>query len=245
MQGIAIEQLKGTIYEHGYGTVPKKIMQDKKISVGGKALYAYLCSYAWGKNESFPTVNSILDDLGISEKTFSRYRTEIVEAGYITVEFRNMQGQNRNVYILNTTPVKSSGVEKMTPSKNDPVKNSTPNNRRNTSQDKKLSSQENKGRKTNEQNIRDFINESDVSENLKAAFHGYIDYRKEVKKMFKTVRPIKALINDLLIGEYSSEEHLINCINNAIEKEYQGVFPTYVKGSESKKDNKFRRFMNL
>ena len=245
MQGIAIEQFKGTIYEHGYGTVPKKIMQDKKISVGGKALYAYLCSYAWGKNESFPTVNSILDDLGISEKTFSRYRTEIVEAGYITVEFRNVQGRNRNVYILNTTPVKSSGVEKMTPSKNDPLQNSTPNNRRNTLQDKKGSFQENKGCKTNEQKIRDFINESEVSENLKAAFHKFIDYRKDIKKMYNTERPIKSLINDLIIGEYTSEEHLIKCIDKAIEKEYQGVFPSYVKETGKQKDDKFRRFMDL
>lgn len=247
MRGIAIEQFKGTIYEHGYGTVPKRIMQDKKISVGGKALYAYLCSYAWGKSESFPTVNSILDDLGISEKTFSRYRNEIVEAGYVTVEFRKIKGQNRNVYKLNTilTPVKSSGVEKMTPSKNDPPQNSTPNNRRNTLQDKKVSFQENKGRKTNEQKIRDFINESDVSENLKAAFHKFIDYRKDIKKMYKTERPIKALINDLQSGEYTSEDHLIKCIDKAIAKEYQGVFPSYVKETGKQKNDKFGRFMDL
>ena len=240
MQGIAIEQFKGTIYEHGYGTVPKKIMQDKKISVGGKALYAYLCSYAWGKTESFPTVQSITDDLGITEKTFARYRRELEESGYITIEFRYINGKNRNVYLLNTNPELFTGVKKTTPVKttpvkNDPRKNDTPNNRRNTLQDKK-GIQENKGRKTNEQKIRDFINESDVSENLKTAFHEYIDYRKDVKKMYKTEKPIKALINDLLSEEYTSEDHLIKCIKKAIDKEYQGVFPTLVKEIGNKKD---------
>ena len=75
-----------------------------------------------------------------------------------------------------------------------------------------------------------------MSENLKAAFHKFIDYRKEINKMYKTERPIKSLINDLISGEYTSEEHLINCINKAIEKEYQGIFPSYVKESGKKKD---------
>lgn len=134
---IEIEQFKGTVYENGYGTVAKSVMQSKRISIGAKALYSYICSYAWGKNESYPTVQSITEDLGISEKTFSKYRKELEEAGFITVTFKNVKGINRNVYTLNSTPVKSSGEKNFTPSKSYPVKNYGGNNKRNTSQDKK------------------------------------------------------------------------------------------------------------
>ena len=51
MQGIVIEQFEGTIYEHGYGTVPKKIMQDKKISVGGINITILECKY--GENQGY------------------------------------------------------------------------------------------------------------------------------------------------------------------------------------------------
>ena len=141
---IEIEQFKGTIYENGYGTVSKFVMQNKNISIGAKALYSYICSYAWGKNESYPTVQSITNDLCISEKTFSKYRKELEESGFITVTFKNVKGINRNVYTLNFTPVKSSGEKKMTPSKNDPVKNLPPNNKRNTLQEKKKDIEEKK-----------------------------------------------------------------------------------------------------
>ena len=134
---IEIEQFKGTIYEYGYGTVAKSVMKSKNISIGSKALYAYLCSYAWGKNESYPTVNSIITDLGISERTFSKHRRELEKSGYVTVEFRNVNGQNRNVYILNSIPANISGVKKVTSSENDPPKKLRGNNRRNTSKDKK------------------------------------------------------------------------------------------------------------
>lgn len=250
MQGlISIEQFKNTVYEQGYGTVAKKVMQDKSLSVGAKALYAYLCSYAWGKDESYPTVQSITDDLGISEKSFARYRKELEESGYITVTFRNIKGQNRNVYTLNSTPVKSSGEKKTTPSKSTPVKNDPPiflppNNKRNTLQDKKVI-QDKKIGSTKEKNVRNFIDESDISENLKETFHKFVDHRKEIGKMFKTANPVRALIRDLRSNKYMSEEHLIECINIAIDKEYQGVFPSYSEVRGKKKDDKFRRFAEL
>lgn len=134
---IEIEQFKGTIYENGYGTVAKAVMKNKKISIGSKALYAYLCSYAWGKNESYPTVGLITSDLGISERSFSKYRRELEESGYITVDFRSVKGQNRNVYILNSTPEIFSGEKKIPPSKNVDLKKLGGNNKRNTFKDKK------------------------------------------------------------------------------------------------------------
>jgi DNA-binding transcriptional ArsR family regulator len=155
---IEIEQFKGTIYENGYGTVAKAVMKNKNISMASKALYAYLCSYAWGKNESYPTVGLITSDLGISERSFSKYRTELEESGYITVEFRNVDGQNRNVYVLNSTPENFSGVKNFTPSKNDPVKNCRGNNKRNTFKNKKgnLMEKDNQYKELTEDDLNSF-----------------------------------------------------------------------------------------
>lgn len=237
---VMIEQFKGTVYEQGYGTVAKRVMRDKTLSVGAKALYSYLCSFAWGKYESYPTVNSITNDMGISEKTFSRYRNEIVESGYVTVEFRNIRGQNRNVYILNSTPVKSSGVEKMTPSKNDPVQNDPPNNKRNTLQEKKKDLQEKKG--TNEKIILDFIDSCNGSDKLKNKFRELIGYRKKIKKMYKTTTPLESLLKDLEKKIYTDEQNLMDCIDISIKNEYQGIFPNK---KNAKKEDKFRRFEEL
>ena len=241
---VMVEQFKGTIYEQGWGMLSKRVMQDKNLTVGAKALYAYLCSYAWGKSECYPTVGSIMEDLGIADKTFTRYRNELQQSGYVTVEFRNVRGQNRNVYLLNSTPVKMSPPSKKTPSKNDPVQNDPPNNKRNTSQDKKDSSQEEKA--TAEKKIRDYINTLEISEELRAKFHEYINYRKEIKRMFKTIKPIKALVDDVKTNVYTSEKNLIECMNIAMKNEYQGVFPTLAsKGAGKAHENKMKGFADL
>ena len=100
---IHIEQFKGTIYEKGYGNVAKLVMVDNTISIGAKALYSYLCSYAFGKDEAYPTVERIMQELNISENSFRRYRKELEDKSYITVEFKNIKGTNRNVYKINNS----------------------------------------------------------------------------------------------------------------------------------------------
>jgi hypothetical protein len=41
---------KNSIFELGYGQIPKKVMMDKRLSVEAKAIYAYFCSYCGGGN---------------------------------------------------------------------------------------------------------------------------------------------------------------------------------------------------
>ena len=53
---IHIEQFKGTIYEKGYENVANLVMVDKTISIGAKALYSYLCSYAFGKDGYYKNI---------------------------------------------------------------------------------------------------------------------------------------------------------------------------------------------
>ncbi len=103
-----VVQFEGTVYENGYGQIAKKVMRDKSIHAVAKAIYAYLVSYAGSKDNSFPSVQLMMDELGIrTEGTFYKYRKQLEEAGYITITQDQGEGGKwlNNVYHIKTVPV--------------------------------------------------------------------------------------------------------------------------------------------
>ena len=80
-------------------------------------------------------------------------------------------------------------------------------------------------KKTNKKDkLIEQLNELNISDSLKQKFIEFINYRKEIKKSLKTIRPITSEINK--IGkDYQSEEHLIESIDWSMSKEYLGIFP--------------------
>ena len=74
------------------------VMKDKVISIGAKALYSYLYFLEWGESKNYSTVNSLISNLGITKKTFRKYKKELEKMGYLKVEFKKKNGINRNVY---------------------------------------------------------------------------------------------------------------------------------------------------
>jgi hypothetical protein len=99
---------KGQIYSKGYGIIPKAVMCDKNLSATAKAIYAYLCSYTCGNNSEieFPSVQSIMSDLGITEVTYNKYRAELVKSGYITIIITTVGNgmYYKNDYIIEANP---------------------------------------------------------------------------------------------------------------------------------------------
>lgn len=67
-----------------------------------------------------------------------------------------------------------------------------------------------------------------ASQLLRSKFIEFIKYRKEIKKPLKTVNVINGLYKSIG-SEYVNEEHLIQCIDYVMSKEYQGVKGEYVK----------------
>ena len=103
-----VVQFAGTVYENGYGQIAKKVMRDKSIHAVAKAIYAYLVSYAGSKDNSFPSVQLMMDDLGIrTEGTFYKYRKQLEDAGYITITQEHGEGGKwlNNIYHIETVPV--------------------------------------------------------------------------------------------------------------------------------------------
>ena len=43
-------------------------------------------------------INSVIENLGITKKTFRKYKRELEKMGYLKVEFKNINGMNRNIY---------------------------------------------------------------------------------------------------------------------------------------------------
>ena len=83
----------------GYGITSQAIMFDRDISIIGKSIYAYLCSYLGAGRTSFPKVKTILADLKISENTFYKHFKPLFENGYIK-KSKAKGYLNRNVYTI-------------------------------------------------------------------------------------------------------------------------------------------------
>jgi hypothetical protein len=98
----AFKMEKGSIFENGYGTIPKKVMIEDRLTIEAKGIYAYLCSFAGSGNEAFPTVSRMLADLKISKDRFYSHMNLLVEFGYI-VKHQTIDEENKfrkNIYEL-------------------------------------------------------------------------------------------------------------------------------------------------
>lgn len=124
-----VVQFRGTVYENGYGQIAQKVMRDKSIHAVAKAIYAYLVSFAGQDGSAFPSVELMMDELGIkSDDTFYKYRKQLISAGYITIEQQQrVKGQfYNNVYIIEITPSpKKSGTVTPHPKLSSAVMSST------------------------------------------------------------------------------------------------------------------------
>ncbi len=96
------------VLSKGYGIMPKMVALDKNLSIEAKAIYAFLTSFSGVGQGVFPSVETILHYLQISEKRYYKYRQQLIKSGYITVQPR-YSGNKRisNIYILNMNFVHS------------------------------------------------------------------------------------------------------------------------------------------
>lgn len=94
---------KNSIFELGYGQIPKKVMMDKRLSVEAKAIYAYFCSYCGGGNTAFPNRDKILEDLGISKDRFYKHLKLLTDLKFITIDkYKDYDNKfENNIYTIN------------------------------------------------------------------------------------------------------------------------------------------------
>lgn len=102
------------INAQGYGSIPKLVMKDRRLTPQAKAVYAYFCSYAGTGSTAFPKVSQVMYDLNMSNKTFYKHLKQLTDFGYISVIKARQEGSkfDNNVYKINTHPRKTI-VEKL------------------------------------------------------------------------------------------------------------------------------------
>lgn len=80
-------------------TVLKIVMQDRKLSLRAKAVYAYLWIIAGREWACSPSRKKIQNDLGISSESLNKCLRELINAGHITREQTKENGRfSRNIY---------------------------------------------------------------------------------------------------------------------------------------------------
>ena len=89
-----------SINERGFGSIPTRVMDDVRLSMGARCLYALLAAHAGSQHEAWPSVKRIIATLACSEKTFYKYRAELSDAGYISIETRQTRYGRRTVYVI-------------------------------------------------------------------------------------------------------------------------------------------------
>jgi len=93
-----------TIKAHGFGTVPKLVMLDARLSAQAKAIYSYFCSFAGAGTVAFPHKATIHRELAISPRTYYLHFASLTGFGYITTRQRKNAGRyDVSEYILNET----------------------------------------------------------------------------------------------------------------------------------------------
>ena len=89
-----------SINERGFGSIPTRVMDDVRLSMGARCLYALLAAHAGSQHEAWPNVKRIIATLGCTEKTFYKYRIELSDAGYISIQTRQTRYGRRTVYVM-------------------------------------------------------------------------------------------------------------------------------------------------
>lgn len=217
--------LKGIeINSAGYGTISKLAMQDRRLHITAKAIYAYFNSYTGGGDSCFPTRAKICYDLGISNDTFGKYLKQLIDNGYIKVEQEKEKGRfSHNVYTVCATisPCpKISDTEDFVHDNLDTKNNSIKNN-------SIVKSNSNKERKnTYEITIDNYTQNQDV----KDAIIEYIKMRKLIKAPM-TDRALTTLLNKLS-GLAKTDSEKIAILNQAIEHSWKSVYPLERKSKQ-------------
>ena len=91
---------------HGYGIIPRIVMQDPRLDIKAKAIYAYYVVYTGAGRMSYLRRELILQHLGISKNTYGKYMQQLVILDYMAIQQRTDQRGRfaSNTYILRNNP---------------------------------------------------------------------------------------------------------------------------------------------
>lgn len=86
----------------GYGVVYQDVTRNSNISAAAKGLYAYLSAFCGASDECYPSVETIIKEMGMARDTFYRHINALVAAGVVEKQQAMNKGGRfgRTVYRL-------------------------------------------------------------------------------------------------------------------------------------------------
>lgn len=236
---MADDIIKGSqLNSAGFGTIPKLAMQDTRLHIAAKAIYAYFCSFAGAGDTCFPSRKKICYDLGISTDTFGKYLKQLCDFGYIKTQQVKENGRfSHNVYTICSTILpcpKISDTEDIVHDNLDTNINSINNNNyfnNNSSVIKK--------ERKPKSGYDVIICEYTMNDELKEAIYEFIKMRKMMKKPM-TDRALKGIFNKLdKFGRSDGEK--IAILDQSIQNSWQGVYELKEPYQEPEQPQKKRK----
>lgn len=110
------------VMAQGYGMLPKSVMQDQRLTIEAKAIYAYIASYAGAGTTAFPSKKKIAADLRISEERLYNHRKQLIKCGYITVTQERGAGGilGKTIYTLEAIAIERPDPPEVKPDEGTP-----------------------------------------------------------------------------------------------------------------------------
>lgn len=222
------------IHAKGFGTIPKIVMQDRRLKPTAKAIYAYFCSYAGAGSTAFPSVNKIIYDLNMNKDTYYKHLDVLKDCGYVTVTPNRAEGNkfDNNIYTLIFNPVAKVAEEekKPCPKKSETGKKPFP----------KISDTEKSDTNINNNTINKNINNNNnnatahhenIFENkmLNDIVSSFDDKTKEVVKAFINTTTSNIVPNTLYGLQTLVQQHGFDFVYHAITRANKDININYLK----------------
>ena len=218
-------------YDTGFGLIHRNIMRDKNLSIESKAIYGYISSFAGTGMVAYPGISLMCSELNISEKRFHKYKKELLDNGYLSIEREDKgKGFSKNVYTLHVKPTTRQIVPLQNVSlqnvslQNDLTNNNSSNNNSINNNSINNDSATNVASELENQLTKEFenwYNLYDKKKDRKAAFtkfksarkkHSYEEIVKGTKEYLKTITdkqyqkyPKTFLNNESYLDDYSND----------------------------------------
>lgn len=193
-------------------TVSIDVMHNKDFNQSQKFIYSEIKQLHQLDHGCFASNEHFAELIGITKENVSKNLRDLESKGYISIVIKNgSRNRGRKITLIKTVSLTKTVF--------DPYQSSiSPLSKQ----------QETKDNKTINKTINKTLVPTNVSERLYFKFLEFYDFRKKIKKPFKTSRPFESMVEK--IGkDFVNEDHLIQCIDFAMDHEYQGVRGEYVK----------------
>lgn len=202
-----------------YGILPANVRYCKGLCPSAKILYTELSALTNKQGYCNASNNYFAQLYDVSERAISEWFKKLAQFGFIEIQIiRNENGTFRKIFLPGTNESSNGGTNKSSTPLEENFYTKEYYKKNNTSLNNTSNNKESKKNFT-------LVFPSEFSPQLIKKVTDFIEYRKEIKKPFKSEKSITQKIENFAkeLKQYG-EEIVIASIDNAIANGWQGTF---------------------